>query len=227
MQGRSVCELCVWTKWIVKSQEIRHRYMLKASWPRPRPRQRLKASSRSWQHSLRFVFPQAEIVCKLHIPISRSQYLFGDVAVLIDVVEVKGPVELLSDGTSEQHRQADDKVLEADRTVSVDVKRVEQEVSIGACVCGQKESGWGVSVLYLGKEGCWCYVLSGLFACHSIYGLPSNFSNKSRSGCVNRTIISYSLLQNDGTSGVVYPSWQTAHQPHKTFKSSITGTGLL
>lgn len=41
-------------------------------------------------------------------------HLFGDVAVLIDVVEVKGPVELLGDRTSEQHRQADDKVLEAD-----------------------------------------------------------------------------------------------------------------
>ena len=30
-------ELCVWTEWIIKSKEIRHRHMLKASWPSQNP----------------------------------------------------------------------------------------------------------------------------------------------------------------------------------------------
>ncbi len=66
--------------------------------------------------------------------------LFGDVAILINVIEVEGPVELLSDWTSEQHRQADDEILKADWTISVDVKRVEQEVSVRSCIWGQKQA---------------------------------------------------------------------------------------
>lgn len=65
---------------------------------------------------------------------AKPSYLFGDVTIFINVIEVKGPVELLSDRTSEQHRQADDKVLEADGAIPVDVKRVEEEVSIGGCI---------------------------------------------------------------------------------------------
>lgn len=68
-------------------------------------------------------------------------YLLGDVAILINIIEVKSPVELLSDRTSEQHWQADDKVLKANWTISVDVERVEQEVGVGGGICGQKESG--------------------------------------------------------------------------------------
>lgn len=71
----------------------------------------------------------------LHESILRHIYLFGDVAILIDIIEVKGPVELLCDRTSEEHGQPDDKILKADRSVSVDVKRVEQEVSVGGCIC--------------------------------------------------------------------------------------------
>lgn len=67
-----------------------------------------------------------------------TSHLFGDVAILINVIQVKGPVELLCDGTPEQHRQADHKVLKPDGAVSVDVKRVEQEVSVGGRVWGQK-----------------------------------------------------------------------------------------
>lgn len=67
-------------------------------------------------------------------------HLFGDVAVFIDVIQIKGPVELLGHRTSEQHRQADDKVLEADRAVSVHVKRVEQKVGVGRCICGNEVS---------------------------------------------------------------------------------------
>lgn len=63
-----------------------------------------------------------------------ASYLFGDVAIFVNVVEVKGPVEFLRDRAPEQHRQADDKVLEADGAVSVDVEGVEKEVSIGGCI---------------------------------------------------------------------------------------------
>lgn len=69
----------------------------------------------------------------MHVP--SGIYLFGDIAIFINVIEVKGPVELLSDRASEQHRQADDKVLKADRAISVYVKRVEQEVSISGRIC--------------------------------------------------------------------------------------------
>lgn len=75
------------------------------------------------------------------IYILTHTHLFGDVAVLINVVKVKGPVELFCDRTPEQHRQTDDEVLKADWTVSVNVKCVEQEVSVGGCICRQKE--WG------------------------------------------------------------------------------------
>lgn len=82
------------------------------------------------------------IVCGLRVAhYITHTHLFGDVAVLVNVVEVKRPVELLSDRTSEQHWQADDKVLKPDWTVSVNVKCVEQEVSVRGCICGQIESG--------------------------------------------------------------------------------------
>lgn len=90
-------------------------------------------------------------------PITHT-YLFGDVAVLINVIEVKGPVKLLSNWTSEQHRQANDKVLKSDRTISVDVKRVEQEVSVGGCICRQKmqlsqlEWGGGLDLIFDSSE---------------------------------------------------------------------------
>ena len=38
-------------------------------------------------------------------------YLFGDVAVLVDVIQVEGPVELLCDGSSQEDGEAHDKVL--------------------------------------------------------------------------------------------------------------------
>lgn len=74
----------------------------------------------------------------VHVP--TETYLFGDVAIFINVIEVKSPVELLGDRTSEQHRQADDKVLEPDRAISVYVKRVEQEVSVGGCICVKRRT---------------------------------------------------------------------------------------
>lgn len=67
-----------------------------------------------------------------------NTHLFGDVAVLVDVVEVKSPVELLGDRSSEQHGEANDKVLKADGAVSVKVEGIEQEVSVGGSICGQK-----------------------------------------------------------------------------------------
>lgn len=67
-------------------------------------------------------------------------HLFGDVTILINVVKVESPVELLGDRTSEQHWQADDEVLKTDWTVSVHVKRVEQEVSVGGCICRWKKT---------------------------------------------------------------------------------------
>lgn len=81
----------------------------------------------------------SNLLCFIYI--LTHTHLFGDVAVLINVVKVKGPVELFCDRTPEQHWQADDEVLKADRTVSVDVKCIEQEVSVGGGICGQKE--WG------------------------------------------------------------------------------------
>lgn len=66
-------------------------------------------------------------------------YLFGDITVLINIIQIKGPVELLGDWPPEQHRQSYDEVLEADWSVSVDVKRVEQEVSVRGCICGQND----------------------------------------------------------------------------------------
>lgn len=66
-------------------------------------------------------------------------YLFGDVTVLINIIQIKGPVELLGDWPPEQHRQSYDEVLEADWSVSVYVKCVEQEVSIRGCICGQND----------------------------------------------------------------------------------------
>lgn len=68
-----------------------------------------------------------------------NTHLFGDVTVLIDVVEVEGPVELLCDRTSQQNRQANDEVLKADWAVSVDVEGVEEEVGVSGSVCRQKE----------------------------------------------------------------------------------------
>ena len=38
-------------------------------------------------------------------------YLFGDVAVLVDVVQVEGPVELLRDGSPQEDREAHDEIL--------------------------------------------------------------------------------------------------------------------
>lgn len=73
-----------------------------------------------------------------YFSVKTRTHLFGDVAVFIDVIEVKGPVEFLCHRAPEQHWQADDKVLEADGAVSVDVKRVEQKVSVGGCICGNK-----------------------------------------------------------------------------------------
>lgn len=69
---------------------------------------------------------------------SHNTHLFGDVAVLVDVVEVERPVELLGDRSSQQHWEANDKVLKADGAVSVKVERIEQEVSVGGSICGQK-----------------------------------------------------------------------------------------
>lgn len=66
-------------------------------------------------------------------------YLFGDITVLINIIQIKSPVELLGDWPPEQHRQSYDEVLEADWSVSVDVKRVEQEVSVRGCICGQND----------------------------------------------------------------------------------------
>lgn len=80
--------------------------------------------------------PPHHVVDRLH---NRQHLLFGDVAVLVDVVQVEGPVELLGDRTSEQHRQADDKVLKADRAVSVDVEGVEQKVGVRGCISLGKE----------------------------------------------------------------------------------------
>lgn len=76
-------------------------------------------------------------------PINQT-YLFGDVAILINVIEIKGPVELLSDGAPEQNWQANDKVLKANWTISVYVECVEQEMSVGGCICGQNE--WGKEI---------------------------------------------------------------------------------
>lgn len=70
-------------------------------------------------------------------------HLLGDVAVFIDVVQIKGPVELLGHRAPEQHRQADDKVLEANRAVPVDVKGVEEKVGVGRRVCGGGDEGKG------------------------------------------------------------------------------------
>lgn len=86
------------------------------------------------------IYPFSITVLFFKIFPETNAHLFGDVTVLVDVVEVEGPVELLRDRTSEQNRQADDEVLEADRAVSVDVERVEEEVSVGGCICGQGES---------------------------------------------------------------------------------------
>lgn len=44
-----------------------------------------------------------------HAP--ATQYLFGDVAVLVNVIEVKGPLELLLDCSSQEDRKANHKVL--------------------------------------------------------------------------------------------------------------------
>lgn len=44
-------------------------------------------------------------------PPSTALYLFGDVAILINVVEVKGPLELLMNCSSQQDGEADHKVL--------------------------------------------------------------------------------------------------------------------
>lgn len=44
-------------------------------------------------------------------PPSIAPYLFGDVAILINVVEVKGPLELLVDCSSQEDGEADHKVL--------------------------------------------------------------------------------------------------------------------
>lgn len=78
------------------------------------------------------------LLLPLKCDICPITHLFGDVAVFIDVVKIEGPVELLGHRAPEQHRQADDKVLEADRAVSLDVKRVEQKVGVGRCICGNK-----------------------------------------------------------------------------------------
>lgn len=78
------------------------------------------------------------LLLSLKCDICPITHLFGDVAVFIDVVKIEGPVELLGHRAPEQHRQADDKVLEADRAVSLDVKGVEQKVGVGRCICGNK-----------------------------------------------------------------------------------------
>lgn len=41
-----------------------------------------------------------------------TQYLFGDVTVLVDVVEIEGPLELLMDGPSKQDGEPNHKVLQ-------------------------------------------------------------------------------------------------------------------
>lgn len=48
-------------------------------------------------------------------------YLFGDVAVLVDVVEVKGPLELLVDCSSQEDGEADHKVLWREGRVQSDI----------------------------------------------------------------------------------------------------------
>lgn len=42
---------------------------------------------------------------------STGPYLFGDVAILINVIEIKGPLELLVDGSSQEDGEANHKVL--------------------------------------------------------------------------------------------------------------------
>lgn len=73
------------------------------------------------------------------VRLHMQTYLFGDITVLINIIQIKGPVELLGDWPPEQHRQSYDEILEADWSVSVDVKRVEQEVSVRGCICGQND----------------------------------------------------------------------------------------
>lgn len=41
-----------------------------------------------------------------------AQYLFGDVTILVNVIEIEGPLELLMDGPSKQDGEPNHKVLQ-------------------------------------------------------------------------------------------------------------------
>lgn len=45
-------------------------------------------------------------------PPRGGAYLSGDAAVLVEIVEVKRPVEFIGDGASQDDRQTDDEVLQ-------------------------------------------------------------------------------------------------------------------
>ena len=53
----------------------------------------------------------AERAARLRSAPQAAPYLFGDVAILVDVVEVKGPLEFLMDCPSQQDGETNHKVL--------------------------------------------------------------------------------------------------------------------
>lgn len=69
---------------------------------------KLKSVFRSeWKNNIR--------VALITLNNTKIQYLFGDVAIFVDVVKVEGPVQFFCHGASQEHRKSDHEILNQNR----------------------------------------------------------------------------------------------------------------